>query len=154
MVIYFSVFAPCAQIDYITQLITAPPVQLLPGIWGTAQLHPSKALQPVSHAQSPARGKETCGSWCGQGAAVLSSSCRRARKLSSGSQLHSLVSVGRGSFALPRAPQLLNCHLLAPIQGVGCSHTSLQNSSPSCNPGGGVIAAPRGETSQLPFWDT
>lgn len=102
--------SPCLWISYAAQLITAPPAQPLPRVWGMAQ------PQPVSHALSPAIAKP----W--QGAAAFSSGRRRAAKPGSGSWLHSLNVSRKGDLRPPwgSSPQLLNCCLLAPVQGVGC----------------------------------
>lgn len=121
-IIYSPVLAPCTQMGYTTQLIAAPPVQLLPGLWGKS---PAMA-QPVSHARSPAIAKP-----CGEGTCSIlaraGSSCAFLRPQESHkAQLWLLTSlthvIGKGELCPPRgsSPQLLNCCLLAPTQGVGC----------------------------------
>lgn len=155
--------APSAQIGYATQLVRVPPVQPLPGAWGTAQPQPSKALQPVSHALSPAIAKP-----CGEGTcgvlARAGSSCDFLRPQESREAWLRLPASrsnisGKGELR-PRPPGLLSLAAELPPPGSrsGCGMQRLgqphlaRNSSPHCNPGSGVLAIPGGVTSQLPFW--
>lgn len=121
-IIYSPVLAPCVQMGYTTQLRTAPPAQLLPGLWGNS---PAMA-QPVSHALSLLIAKP-----CGEGMCSIlawaDSSCAFLRPQESHkAQLWLLTSLShvirKGELCPPQgsSPQLLNCCLLAPTQGVGC----------------------------------
>lgn len=121
-IIYSPMLAPCAQMGYTTQLRTAPPAQLLPGLWGNS---PAVA-QPVSHALSLLIAKP-----CGEGMCSIlawaDSSCAFLQpQKSHKAQLWLLTSlshvIGKGELCPPQgsSPQLLNCCLLAPTQGVRC----------------------------------
>lgn len=121
-IIYSPVLSPCAQMGCTTQLITAPPAQLLLWLWGNS---PAMA-QPVSHALSLEIAKP-----CGEGTcSILAQAGSRCASLqpqeSPKAQLWLLTSrshvIGKGELCLPwgSSPHLLNCCFLAPTQDVGC----------------------------------
>lgn len=144
-IIYSPVLSPCAQMSYTTQLIAAPPAQLLPGLWGNS---PAMA-QPVSHALSPAIAKP-----CGEGTrsilARAGSSCAFLQPQESHKAqfwLLTLLSHHQEGGALPSLGLLSSAaELLLSGSHSGCGMLCLaQNSSLWCNPGGGVIASLEGK---------